>query len=169
MRFTSVYEDLQRQLHAQGGYGHSGFKHADRVLDLAKRMNTREILDYGCGQQTLQKAIPFPITNYDPFIKGCDGEPAIHALVVCGDVLEHIEPDCLDDVLVHLHSKVGQVVFFDVAIRPAKKILADGRNAHLIIESPTWWIARLGKYFDPQSFQTYPEGGFVGLFTPVKK
>lgn len=169
MRFTSGYEQLQRQLHAQGDYGHSGFKHGDRVLDLAKRMNTKNVLDYGCGQQTLQKGIPFPITNYDPFIRGCEADPAPHDLVVCSDVMEHIEPECVMDVLAHIHSKTLQLAFFDIAIRPAKKVLADGRNAHLIIEKPLWWLERLGKYFDAQNFQTYPEGGFVGLFTPVAK
>lgn len=168
MRFTNDYAQLQRQLHAKGGYGVSGFKHADRIADLAQRMKTREILDYGCGQQTLQKGLPFPITNYDPFIPGCGDEPGVHALVVCSDVLEHVEPDCLDSVLQHIHSKTGQVAFLDIACRPAQKILDDGRNAHLIIEKPSWWLSRLSRYFEPHSFQTYPEGGFVGLFAPIR-
>lgn len=168
MRFSPEYAQLQKQLHQGGSYGTSGFKHADRIQDLAKRMNTHSVLDFGCGQQTLQKAMPFPLTNYDPFIPGLDTDPAPHDLVVCSDVMEHIEPDCLDDVLAHIKSKTIQITFFDIAIRPARKVLADGRNAHLIIENPTWWLARLGKFFDPQSFQTYQEGGFVGIFTPTK-
>ena len=30
-----------------------------------------------------------------------------------------------------------------IACHPAKKCLSDGRNAHLIIESPTWWRSKL--------------------------
>lgn len=165
MRYTPEYKNLQEQLHQQGGYGTSGFKHADQILSLAKQLGTRNILDFGCGQQTLQKAIPFPITNYDPFIKGLDAEPAVHDLVVCSDVLEHIEPDCLLDVIDHLVSKVGKMLFVDVACRPAKKQLADGRNAHLLQEDPSWWLLKLVPYFDPVFFQKY-EGGFVAALTP---
>lgn len=165
MRFTDKYAQLQRDLHAKGGYGVSGHKHADRVIDFAKRMNTREVLDYGCGQMTLAKALPFSITNYDPFVAGCETEPEMHDLVVCSDMLEHVEPELLDEVLSHIHSKTRKLLFIDVACRPAKKTLADGRNAHLIQSNPRWWLSQLGGYFDPQSFQVY-EGGFVGVFTP---
>lgn len=165
MRYSSGYKSLQQELHARGGYGTSGYKHAQHVLELAKRLETRSILDYGCGQQTLQKNVPFAITNYDPFIPGCEDEPEAHDIVVCSDVLEHIEHDCLIEVLTHIHSKTKRMLFVDVAQRPAKKELADGRNAHLIQESTTWWLQKLLPYFEPKSLQTY-EGGFVAAFTP---
>lgn len=169
MRYTTQYKELQKELHARNvGYGTSGFKHAQHVMDLAERMNTRDILDYGCGAQTLQKNIPFAITNYDPFIAGCDEEPDPHDMVVCGDVLEHIEPECLDDVIRHIHSKTKCLLFIDVAQRQAAKQLADGRNAHLIQESTSWWLQRLMTYFEPKSLQSY-EGGFVAVFTPHGK
>lgn len=166
MRYSGQYKELQKELHTrEAGYGTSGVKHAGHVQELAKRMGTRDVLDYGCGKQTLQKNIPFPITNYDPFIEGCDSEPDPHDLVVCSDVLEHIEPDCLPDVLTHLREKTKQVLLVDVATRLAKKSLADGRNAHLIIKETLWWLATLGPWFDVQSVQSY-EGGFVATFTP---
>jgi hypothetical protein len=31
---------------------------------------------------------------------------------------------------------------------PAGKVLEDGRNAHLIQESSSWWLRKLVKYFD---------------------
>lgn len=165
MRYSNQYKELQKELHARNcGYGTSGLKHAGHIQELARRMNTRDILDYGCGAQTLQKNVPFPITNYDPFISGCDDEPDPHDLVVCSDVLEHIEPDCLDDVLAHLHAKTKIVLFADVATRLAKKVLADGRNAHLLVKDTLWWLNQIGKYFDVQSVQSY-EGGFVATFT----
>ena len=165
MRWSQGYKEQQKKLHSQGEYGVSGYKHADKVLDLAKQLNTRNILDYGSGQQTLQKGIPFPITCYDPFVAGCEEEPAVHDLVVCGDVLEHIEGECLVDVLEHIHSKVGKMLFVDVACRPAKKYLEDGRNAHLIQELPSWWLTNMMTLFEPQYFQTYA-GGFVAVLTP---
>src|SRR5438445_303211 len=111
MKITSAYADLQRQLHAQGNYGTSGAKHADRILGLAQKLGTKDILDYGCGQQTLQKNIPFPIQNYDPCIAGLDSPPSSADLVVCSDVLEHIEPQCIDDVIQDLGRLTKKVIF----------------------------------------------------------
>jgi len=146
-------------------YGTSGYKHADRIQQLAKQIGTKDLLDYGCGKQTLSKSLPFAITNYDPFIAGFDADPRVHDLVVCSDVLEHIEPECIGDVITHLSSKVGKALFVDVACRPAKKVLADGRNAHLIQTAPSWWLTQLMQYLEPGFFQTY-EGGFVAVFMP---
>jgi 2-polyprenyl-3-methyl-5-hydroxy-6-metoxy-1,4-benzoquinol methylase len=143
----------------------SGFKHSDRIQQLAKLIGTRDILDYGCGAQTLAKSLPFAITNYDPFIVGLDAEPGIHDLVICSDVLEHIEPECLDAVFQHLFSKVGKGLSLDIACRPAKKVLADGRNTHLIQETPSWWLMRILPSLEPMFTQSYA-GGFVGVFTP---
>ena len=166
MRYTDDYKALQQQLHAAGGYGLSGYKHAQQITDLARGFKTREVLDYGCGQQTLQKAMPFAITNYDPFIPGLDTEPAPHDIVVCSDVLEHIEPACLDHVLEHLRGLTKRVLFIDVATRPAVKKLADGRNAHLIQWEPEAWIVKLrASGLSLHSFQRY-EGGFVGILKP---
>jgi predicted transcriptional regulator len=33
-----------------------------------------------------------------------------------------------------------------IACHPAKKKLKDGRNAHLIVETPDWWKNKLSKY-----------------------
>lgn len=162
-RFSDQYAQLQKQLHKTTDYGTSGFKHADRIQQLAQQMGTRDILDYGCGKQTLAKALPYAITNYDPMLAGLDADPRVHELVVCSDVLEHIEPECLQDVLAHLTSKVGKGLFVDIACRPAKKTLQDGRNAHLIQQAPSWWLTQLIPYLEPMFFQTYA-GGFVGVF-----
>ena len=59
--------------------------------------------------------------------------------VVSTDALEHVEPAYLDKTLRMISSKMGRCVFFRIACYPAKKKLPDGRNAHLIVESPEWW------------------------------
>lgn len=166
MRITDQYKQLQEQLHAQGTYGLSGAKHADRILDLCKKLQTRDVLDYGCGQQTLQKSLPFPIKNYDPCITGLDSEPSASDIVVCSDVLEHVEPVCLPEVLRHLRALTKKVLFLDINNKPAQKYLADGRNAHLIQESAFWWHKMLdNNLLEVHSFQTY-NGGVVMVATP---
>lgn len=166
MRYTHEYQALQEQLHARGDYGISGQKHADKIIELSKRLGTKDVLDYGCGKSTLAKSLPFYIQQYDPFIPAYAAEPNPADLVVCSDVLEHIEPACLGDVLEHIYSKTMKALFIDVATRPAQKVLADGRNAHLIQEKPLWWLNRLAIWFDPQSMVTY-QGGFIAVCVPI--
>ena len=168
MRYTEGYKDLQKQLHAAGGYGIGGYKHASQIISMCQQLGTRNVLDYGCGGQTLQKNMPFAITNYDPFIEGLDREPVPHDVVVCSDVLEHIEPDCLPDVLNHLRSLTRRILFVDIACRPAVKKLADGRNAHLIQWSPETWLTVLIPSFRLMSFQAY-DGGFVAVLKPKEE
>jgi hypothetical protein len=80
--------------------------------------------------------------EYDPAIPGKDTLPSFADLVVSTDVLEHIEPDRLDSVLGHLRMLARKAVFVVVSLKDSNKILADGRNAHLIIRPSKWWLKR---------------------------
>ena len=68
-------------------------------------------------------------------------------MVVCIDVLEHIEPECLDDVLDDLQRLVIKYGFFTIHTGPAQKVLPDGRNAHLTQEPLSWWNEKLESRF----------------------
>ena len=146
---SKEYADLNRQLHEQNpNYGVSGAKRADVVLKLSESMDTKSILDYGCGKGLLAKNLPFPIWEYDPAIPGKDTPPRPADLVVCTDVLEHIEPDLLDNVLQDIARCMIKTAYCIIATFPAGKTLPDGRNAHLIQEGADWWRNRLEKFFD---------------------
>lgn len=152
MLYTPEYKTMQEQYHVQvPHYGTSGHKWSDHIITLSKKMNTRSILDYGAGKCTLQKAIPFAITNYDPFIPELSARPLPHDIVVCTDVLEHIEPSCIDDVLADLYVLTKQLIFLEASTVPASKFLQDGRNAHLIQENGNWWLDKIMSYFEIQS------------------
>lgn len=154
MLITDTYRDLNKELHGRNAaYGTSGVKWAPRVAELAQHMKAVTILDYGCGKQTLGAAIPhLLVTGYDPALDGLDDPPEPADLVVCTDVLEHIEPDCLDAVLDDLRRCTLKGIFLTVATRPAVKTLADGRNAHLIQEHPAWWLPKIIARWDLQIF-----------------
>lgn len=148
MRFSNTYIELNKQLHSENNtYGTSGRKWAREVTNLTKQHNTQNVLDYGCGKSTLQKALTFDISQYDPAIEEFSAEPSPHDIVVCTDVLEHIEPDCIDAVLDHIQSLTKVVALLTVATRPAVKTLPDGRNAHLIVEPKTWWMPKIEQRF----------------------
>lgn len=164
---TPEYQAIQQQFHDQrADYGISSGRHADFIQGIAQRMNTRSILDYGCGKCHLQKGLPFPIQNYDPCIPEHAARPEPADIVACTDVLEHIEPDCLAAVLLDLQMLTKQVLFLNVSTVAASKFLPDGRNAHLIQESANWWLQRLLPLFDLTSFQI-GKGEFTCIMTPI--
>lgn len=146
---TPGYLNQQKILHAQPkGYGGRGDKWADGVIGLLKKYDAKSVLDYGCGQGTLgnvlKKLKGIVVYEYDPAIPGKEECPNLLAdLVVCTDVLEHIEPDRLGVVIDHLFRHTGKALFLVIATRPSKKFLKDGRNSHLIIEPDSWWKDRL--------------------------
>lgn len=154
MLISDTYRQLNKELHETNeAYGTSGHKHAEAIVGLANAFQTADILDYGCGKGTLNASIGIRIKEYDPAIDGKDDQPEPADLVVCSDVLEHIEPDCLEAVLNELRSLSKRAVYLCVATRPAMKILADGRNAHLIVEDQHWWIPKLMYYWNMLHFQ----------------
>ena len=174
MLITEKYRALNRQLHEQRPhYGASGQKCAKMVRDWINRIRPETILDYGCGKQTLQQAIPEAfIKGYDPAIPGLDAPPEPAEFVVCANVLEHVEPECLDAVLNDLKRVTKKVALFVVATRPAIKTLPDGRNAHLIIEPVEWWLPKLRARFTidqvwPETSLVATRGVFSCLASPV--
>jgi hypothetical protein len=165
MKISPEYLEQNRRLHEGGYYGLSGQRWAPTILNVCNVAGSRDVLDYGCGQRTLEKTLGFPIRNYDPAIPGLDAEPQPADVVACTDVLEHIEPECLDDVLDDLRRVTRKVGFFVIANRPAKKTLPDGRNAHLIQEPLAWWMPRLESRFEVSQVREMP-GEFAVVVRP---
>lgn len=147
------YKKLNAQLHQENRfYGAIGFRHTDKILALVKTYKTKDILDYGCGKSSLARNLPFDIKEYDPAIKKYFISPQPADIVVCTDVLEHIEPEFIDNVIANLRRLTKLVGFFTVSIDKATKTLPDGRNAHLIIEEPIWWLNKIYHHFDVLNF-----------------
>lgn len=142
MLISPEYKRQNQALHSAGGYGTKGHSFVEHIVCVCAAEKTRDVLDYGCGQGSLQKALSFPIRQYDPCIPGFDTPPEPADVVACTDVLEHIEPECLDAVLDDLKRLVKRVGFFAVDTRPALKHLPDGRNAHLIQKRAEWWFPK---------------------------
>lgn len=139
---------LNRRLHRENlAYGVGGNADAAVVIKLVQATKAQSVLDYGCGKGYLAKSLPFPIWEYDPAIPGKEESPRPADLVVCSDVLEHIEPDKLVYVLDDLRRCVKRVGYFVIHTGPARKFLADGRNTHLIQENAAWWEKTLSEFF----------------------
>ncbi len=163
---SEEYREQNRRLHNSDlAYGTSGTSSAKFVVELANETRITDILDYGCGKGTLNDCMNVDIKEYDPCIEGKDTPPEPADLVVCTDVLEHIEPECLDDVLDDLKRLAKRAVLLVVATRPALKTLADGRNAHLIVEPPEFWLPKLMSRWDLSEF-VMMNGEFKAILKP---
>lgn len=142
------YRDLNARLHRDNlAYGVGGGKHAEVVGKLVESTKAKSVLDYGAGKGYLAKALDFPIWEYDPAIPEKSASPRAADLVVCTDVLEHIEPEKLGDVLRDLKRCVKQLGYFVIHTGPAHKTLPDGRNTHLIQQNQAWWTTALSNCF----------------------
>lgn len=147
---TDEYRALNQSLHdSDARYGANGHRWARLVRLLVQQNGLRDVLDYGCGKQTLAKALPgITVRGYDPAFEELSATPAPADLVVCGDVLEHVEPDLIDAVLDDLSRCTLRLAFLVIATRPARKTLPDGRNAHLSQMSASRWMEKILRRFD---------------------
>jgi hypothetical protein len=137
-----------RQLHSDPEYGQGGVRWSYTVRDIMQRGKCASVLDYGCGKGGLKKALPaHDVREYDPAIPGKDGPPEPADFVLCADVLEHVEPEYLDEVLDHIKVLARKFVMLSPSTVPALKTYPDGRNAHLIVQPPEWWREQFEKRF----------------------
>ena len=110
-----------------------------------EKWQPKSLLDYGCGKGFILANLRerYPNTKcegYDPAVKIYNKKfYSPYDCVFSNDVLEHIEPIFLKDVLEHINQLSNKFVWLRIDTMPAKKVLADGRNAHLIQENKNWW------------------------------
>ena len=157
---SEEYREHNKKLHEQPEYGHDGGRWASHLIKACKEAGFDTLLDYGCGKGTLKKAInnatPFlKVSEYDPAIEGKDQLPEPVDMVFCGDVLEHIEPEYLDDVLADIARCTGKMAILYIATNPATKTLPDGRNAHLIQENMHWWFNKVSEHLEITACEIY--------------
>jgi hypothetical protein len=170
---TEDYRRLQQDLHKNPNYGVASLHFAHTVAALMKQANAKSISDYGAGKQNLLKGLaaegvtPAEYFPYDPAFPEY-GPPRSADLVCCIDVLEHIEPDLIDNVIAELASLTTKFGFFTVTIGPAEKVLADGRNAHLIQKPTSWWLPKFVKHFEILQLQFHHVQGFWVIVKPIE-
>ena len=153
LTITEDYRKMQQKLHENPHYGVASISFAPLVAKVINAYKIKTLSDYGAGKQNLKKAL---ISNnvhleeyypYDPAFPEY-GTPRSAELVCCIDVLEHIEPDLIDNVISELSNIVTHLGFISIHMGPAGKFLEDGRNAHLIQKPTSWWLGKFINHFD---------------------
>jgi len=162
---SDSYREQQTKLHANPDYGTASKVFAGIVSRIANDYGVTELLDYGAGKgrllQNLQIDHPCKVQMYDPAIPKWSDTPEPSEMVACIDVLEHIEPQLLENVLDDLQRVTRRIGLFTVSTEPAMKELEDGRNAHLIIQPAYWWLPKLMERFELHTFQRREDGFLV--------
>jgi hypothetical protein len=116
--YKALLEEYRTEAH-RPMWGNGGGPHVQPVVKLIEKNpgKFKKILDYGCGHGLLLRSVlshNVGLTErqaqfYDPGIEKFSELPHPAHLVLCTDVLEHIEPECLDSVLEHLHGAAPEV------------------------------------------------------------
>lgn len=137
------YKKVLQTIHESTPFGKRA-KFPKHLEQFIQDINPKSMIDFGCGKGRLVDRIKevYPtisVRGYDPGNKNFNS-PIEHPvdLLMSTDVLEHIEPVYLEETLKFLSTK-SRYVYHLIACCPAKLILPDGRNAHLIIEDQQWW------------------------------
>lgn len=155
------YAELNRQLHDTCAfYGCNSHRHLKPVCDLMVKHYCNTVLDYGCGKgafvRSMEERHPdTPCQGYDPGHPDYPGPPKPADMVVCTDVLEHIEPDCIESVLKEIRALSRKAVFLVIALRfDSSKLLPDGTNPHKIVQGLDDWMADLQSVWGRHGFET---------------
>lgn len=153
------------------GWGTTGSgKFYQRILKLVDKYEVTELLDYGSGSGNLKKKLNQDRPNvvvyeYEPARPEVATAPKPCDFVVCNDVFEHVEPDYLDRFFDDLQRVVADRAYFTVCMTPARQMLPDGRNAHLIQKPFEWWVREVSYRFNIREAmhldRRLPQGEFL--------
>ena len=166
MLISPDYQKQQEELHRKRpDYGTTAEKYGETISEMVNMLEVKEVLDYGCGHnrslmRTFKPAHECQVQCYDPGVPEFAELPTPSQMVVCIDVLEHIEPEYIEDVLDHLEELTGEFLFATVHLGPAGKKLSDGRNAHLIQKPQEWWVPKFMERFIMKGFNQRSAKGF---------
>lgn len=147
---TDPYRKICEDMHGVQPWGTKGYKYIGEFLQFVYELRCRTLLDYGCGQATIAAHLSgisdLVISNYDPAIPKYSDMPLPADMVICTDVLEHVERDLVPDVLAHIHELTLKGAYFSIGLTKAKLNLPDGRNAHITLEPAEWWMDQINRF-----------------------
>jgi len=155
--YSRKYLQQLKEIHSdkslRTGFGGKN-KHLGKFPKFMDSWNVKSLLDYGCGKghilAQLKESYPgVSIQGYDPALElFASLSSSNYDCVFSNDVLEHIEPEYIGQVLDHINTLSTKYIWLRIDTLPARKKLSDGRNAHLILETPQWWLEKIKTYID---------------------
>jgi|TARA_B100000674_G_scaffold499200_1_gene542743 hypothetical protein len=149
---------LNQELHAERpDFGSRGGVGNASMIQIVGRYNEigviNSVLDYGTGKGAFPKSLKekqpkLTVGAYDPAVEKFSKKPkSTFDLVTSFDVLEHVERSSVQAVLEEISSLTNKVVYLQIDLQPAVKRLSSGRNAHIMLAPPDWWLSQIGSVF----------------------
>lgn len=153
--YSEEYLEQLRLAHKLHKWGGSAVGKIQDIVYIMKILNITDILDYGSGYGCLKEEIEklhadlnLNVIEYDPGILDKSSTPKPCDLVVCFDVLEHIEPEFVDNVLDDLVRVTKKIGHYGISLETSTKFLPNGQNTHLSVHPVEWWEEKLIERFD---------------------
>jgi hypothetical protein len=151
MDYAKAYGELHANDKRFPGYSIGAY--TDAIRGLVEEHKPERLLDFGSGKgfQYLVRRVherwggllPY---CYDVGVRQLSELPeGTFGGVLCTDVLEHIDEPDVPAILDTILSKVEPrgFVLLGISCRPTKKTLPDGRDVHLTIQPPSWWVKQI--------------------------
>lgn len=164
---SNDYKEILEAVHSSSGWGITARIEFNNILNFISKNKILNVLDYGSGQQFLEKELPkfvsgIFVQSYEPGIPRLAHKPNPAELVCCIDVLEHVENDFVDSVLDDLKNLIIKFGYITLSTVPAKRVLPNGKNAHLTVMPVEWWSEKIEKRFTVLTSElcTASEGGW---------
>lgn len=154
---SKKYSDMLRLKHQQlkkkngGGWG-GAVQGKVLIIDrYIKLTDSKSVLDYGSGSGAFRRDLEqlrgdADIHEYEPGHEELSAEPPVCDATVCIDVMEHVEPELVDNVLQEIYDKTRKFAYIGVCCVPSGGAFDDGTNLHLLVKPPVWWIHKLEEY-----------------------
>lgn len=159
MKITEAYRRQREVAYLDPQHGLERVAYAPIVNQMIDRLKVTELLDYWCGKASLARAVKatheMKIQCYDPAVPGFSGDAVPMQMVACVDVLQDVEPECIDAVLDDLQRVTGVVAFISIRV---------GEEPGLIEKDKGWWLDKIMTRFDLQSLQCTPGGFYMIVF-----
>lgn len=154
-KISKEYKDQLKVLHSKNKMGKNSKRKIPKLFDMPdflKKYKPNSIIDYGCGSGSVVSFLSqnFKVVEgYDPCVEKYSNYPnKSYDVLVSMDVLEHIEPDLLDENLNAINKLFTKAAYLDIHTSASPVFLPDGRNAHLIQEQPDFWKKHILKNMD---------------------
>ena len=141
-----------------------GMKEVDRAYDYLEMSRGGLLYDFGSGPCRATKALmdkgldvlaidfaPNAREEDVPFLEAClwdlPEDLPIADYGFCCDVMEHIPPEKVDDVLTSIAEQTNIGAYFRIATKPDRMGKLIGKPLHLTVQGTEWWMDKLREHF----------------------
>ncbi len=165
--FSAKHIQFQKQVHEEcPAYGVASQVFAPMVSELINANQVKTLLDYGSGQgsvpQNLELNHRIDVQLYDPAIEKFEDSPNPAEMVICLDVLDAVEPECIDAILDDIKRLTNKIAFLSINTKVREDLqVPDATQREL--KQVEWWLPKLMERFELHYFSRIDNGFVVVL------